>query len=67
MIMETLYTVSEICARYHVRPATARKIMRQMVHMEKPLMVTARAVAEWERGRTYTPERVNDRKEVFKW
>lgn len=54
--MERLYSVSDICDRYQVKPTTARKIMRDMVHLERPLMVSERSVAEWERRRTYPPE-----------
>ena len=54
--MERLMSVSDICARYQVKAATARKIMRDMEHMEKPLMVTERAVAAWERRKTVPPD-----------
>jgi hypothetical protein len=30
--------------------------MREMAHMEGPLMVTERAVEEWERRKTLPPE-----------
>lgn len=56
--MERLYMVADICTRYQCKAATARRIMREMVHMEKPLAVTERAITEWERRRTYPPERV---------
>ena len=32
--------------------------MRDMVHMEQPLMVTERAVKEWEQRKTLPPESV---------
>ena len=54
--MERLLSVKDIAARYQVTPPTARRIMRDMVHMEAPLMVTERAVADWERRRTLPPE-----------
>ena len=54
--MERLLSVADICARYQVKPATARTYMRNMEHMEKPLMVTERAVAAWERRKTVPPQ-----------
>lgn len=54
--MERLLSVKDICARYQVKPVTARKFMRDMVHLEAPLMVTERAVMEWERRKTFPPE-----------
>lgn len=54
--MERLLSVKDVCARYQVKPQTARKFMRDMVHMEAPLMVTERAVAEWERRKTVPPD-----------
>ena len=56
--MDRLLSVKDICARYQVKPVTARKFMRDMVHMEVPLMVTERAVMEWERRKTLPPESV---------
>lgn len=56
--MERLLSVKDICARYQVKPVTARKFMRDMEHMEAPLMVTERAVAAWERRKTLPPESV---------
>lgn len=53
--MKKLLGVAEIRERYGCSEATARKYMRQMVHMEKPLRVTEDAVAAWEIGRTYNP------------
>lgn len=56
-MMEKLYSVADICARYQCKDArTARKIMRDMEHMEKPLMVTERAVKAWEQRKTLPPE-----------
>lgn len=54
--MERLFSVQDVCARYQCKPATARKYMRDMEHMEAPLMVTERAVAAWERRKTLPPE-----------
>ena len=54
--MERLYSVHDICARYQCKAATARKYMRDMEHMETPLMVSERAVAAWERRKTLPPE-----------
>lgn len=56
--MERLFSVADICARYQCKPATARKYMRDMEHMESPLMVSERAVAAWERRKTMPPESV---------
>lgn len=53
--MKKLLGVAEIRERYGCSEATARKYMRQMVHMEKPLRVTEDAVAAWEIERTYNP------------
>lgn len=55
--MDKLYSVQDICGRYQCTPATARKYMRDMEHMEAPLMVTERAVAAWEHRKTLPPER----------
>lgn len=54
--MDRLFSVSDICARYQVKAATARRYMRDMEHMETPLMVSERAVAAWERRKTMPPE-----------
>lgn len=54
--MERLLSVKDICGRYQCKPATARKYMRDMEHMESPLMVTERAVMAWERRKTFPPE-----------
>lgn len=56
--MDRLYSVRDICARYQVKPQTARKFMRDMEHLEAPLMVSERAVAAWERRKTLPPESV---------
>lgn len=54
--MERLLSVQDICGRYQCKPTTARKYMRDMEHMEAPLMVTERAVSAWERRKTLPPE-----------
>ena len=54
--MERLLSVTDICARYQVKAATARKYMREMDHMESPLMVSERAVKAWESRKTLPPE-----------
>jgi len=54
--MERLLSVNDICARYQIKAVTARKYMRDMVHLETPLMVTERAVMDWERRKTLPPE-----------
>lgn len=51
-----MLTVRDICARYKCQPTTARKRMREMEHMESPLMVTERAVIAWEHKKTVPPE-----------
>lgn len=56
--MEKLFSVKDICARYQCKPVTARKMMRDMEHIERPLMVSERAVAAWERRNTLPPESV---------
>lgn len=61
--MERLLSVKDIAARYQCKPATARQYMRKMVHMENPLMVTERAVKEWETRKTLPPEDVTRHQE----
>ena len=53
--MERLYSVKDIQSRYQCNPATARKYMRQMEHMEAPLMVSERAIGAWERQKLVMP------------
>ena len=50
--MDRLYSVRDIQERYQCNPATARKYIRQMDHMEQPLMVCERAIREWEQRKT---------------
>ena len=48
-MMDNLLFVPDIMARYQVSAPTARKIMRQMHHMEKPkLAVTELALVAYE-------------------
>ena len=54
--MKRLLTVKDIANRYQVSEKTARRYMRKMAHMEKPLMVTEQAVEAWELGRTFDPD-----------
>lgn len=54
--MEKLLFVPDIMARYHCSAPTARKYMRQMIHMEDPLAVTESALLAWEHERTVHPE-----------
>lgn len=51
--MNRLVTVKEIAERYNCSTKTARRYMRQMEHMEKPLRVTEQAVRQWELDRTW--------------
>ena len=53
--MERLLSVKDIQTRYQCNPATARKYMREMIHMEKPLMVSEHAVSEWEKRKLIMP------------
>jgi len=46
--METLLGVPEIMARYRCCRQTASKRMRQMKHLENPLLVPEWAVMQWE-------------------
>ena len=55
--MERLYSVSDICEMFRVKDQrTARKIMRDMEHTERPLLVTERAVKAWLAKKTLPPE-----------
>lgn len=54
--MERLLSVKDIQDRYQCNPATARKYIRQMAHIEKPLMVSERAVTEWEKRKLIMPD-----------
>ena len=54
--MDKLFSVKDICDRYQIKAPTARKLMREMNHLQRPLMVSERSVAEWERKNTLPPE-----------
>lgn len=56
--MDKLYSVNDICDMFRVKDKrTARKIMRDMEHMENPLLVTERAVKSYVERKTLPPER----------
>lgn len=56
--MEKLLSVKDIMVRYQCSRQTAIRYIRQMEHMERPYMVTERAVTEWDRSRTVRPPEV---------
>jgi hypothetical protein len=56
--VDRLYSVKDICERYQVKSVTARKFMRDMDHLESPLMVSERALKAWEQRKTLPPESV---------
>lgn len=53
--MEKLLRTKDIMERYSCSANTARKYMREMVHTERPLTVSAAAVAMWDDSRTQAP------------
>lgn len=57
-MIEQIYTAKQICALFGFKDErTARKIMREMEHQERPhLMVTERAVKAWMAKNTLPPE-----------
>ena len=56
-MIDKIYTVKGICDLFGIKdPRTARKIMREMDHTEKPLLVTERAVKAWIERKTLPPE-----------
>ena len=58
--MEKLLNVSDICELFRLKDKrTARKIMRNMAHTERPLLVTERAVKTWLEKNTLPP--INER------
>lgn len=62
-MIDNLLFVPDIMARYQVSAPTARKIMRQMHHMEKPkLAVTERALVAYEIEQGQGPEESKDAK-----
>lgn len=56
-MIDPIYTVNGICELFHIKDQrTARKMMRDMEHTEKPLLVTERAVKAWLARKTLPPE-----------
>ena len=55
-MVRRLLNAKDIADRYQCSVKTARRYMRKMPHMEKPLMVTEQAVEAWELGRTFEPD-----------
>lgn len=55
-MMNRLLSVKAIADRYECSEKTARRYMRRMDHMEKPLRVTEEAVMAWEMSRTLEPD-----------
>lgn len=53
--MQQLLNANDIAFRYKCSLPTARSRMRQMKHMEKPLLVTEDAIVEWEQNKTFQP------------
>ena len=60
--MQQLFSPKDIAERYKCSEQCARNYMHRMEHMEKPLRVTAQAVAAWEIGRTYQPQKATSEK-----
>lgn len=56
-MIDSIYTVKGVCELFHIKDArTARKLMREMDHTEKPLLVTERAIKAWLEKHTVPPE-----------
>ena len=53
--MEELLNAADIAARYKCSLPTARSRMRQMEHMENPLLVSESAIMKWEQSKMYRP------------
>ena len=53
--MEKLFSVSDLMDRYQCSRQTAIRHMQKMEHMEKPYMVTEKALMAYERSRTVRP------------
>lgn len=63
--MDRMMTVSDIQARYSCSPPTARKLMRQMPHMDiNGLKVWLRDVEDWEDKKLVTPGRKKPRPRI---
>lgn len=57
-MLEPMYTAKDICGLFKLKDErTARKIMREMEHLERPvLMVSERAVRAWMAKQMLPPE-----------
>ena len=53
--MDRWLSVNDLADRWCCCPATARKRMREMFHMEKPMKARESAVDAWERARLRGP------------
>lgn len=53
--MDKWLTAADIQQRYQCSGPTARKRMRQMIHMESPLLVRLADVLAWEMQKTIDP------------
>ena len=53
--MEELLNAADIAARYKCSLPTTRSRMRQMEHMENPLLVSESAIMKWEQSKTHRP------------
>ena len=53
--MERLLSVHDLMERYQCSRQTAIRHMQKMEHMEKPYMVTEKALAAYEKSRTVNP------------
>lgn len=53
--MDKLLTVDDVAGILQVSRRTAYTYMRQMVHMERPMRVTEKALAGWITGRMTAP------------
>ena len=61
-MLPRLYSAADIAERYGCSQCTARRYIRQMRHMENPLMVTENDLREWENRRTVdSPEVIRAR------
>ena len=56
--MDRLFSVADLMARYQCSRQTAIRHMQKMEHMEKPYMVTEKALTAYERSRTVRPPEV---------
>lgn len=58
--MDRLVTVADVAERYRCSRQTARKYIRQCnPHMEKPLVTTEEAFADWELMRLVVKNRIS--------